>query len=229
MFRWCISENFSLKVFNILVLIYEFLLYFISFSVLELGRPLDLVFVIDSSQEVTDSILEKMKEFIVNHLRSYNVSSSGTHVSLVAYGNKNEVLLPLQDGITLTALKASLTRLKKIGGERRLATALNTVRNDVLTAPKGLRDDSAKLVTVLITGPSTPLDPAPLRRESDALKQNDVKVTVIGIGPNVKEDQIQVIASDPDNIVKVDTVNDLHEATPVLASAAKSKTGEYIL
>ena len=186
------------------------------------------MFVIDTSQEVTPEMIQKMKRFIEEQLSSYNVSAAGTRISLIAYGNKDEILMPLRDGVKHVAVNMALDKMKKIGGERKLDVALRTARNDVLSYRGGARNNVGKLVVVFITGPSDPERSVELGREGKALKDADVKVSVIGIGSNVMDTELEAVASDSSTISKVESVNDLNEAAPVLSESAGKAAGTVV-
>ena len=60
------------------------------------------------------------------------------------------------------------------------------------------------------------------------MKNAGVKVTVIGIGSDVKDEELNAVASNAKNIVKVQSVDDLNEATPAISDNAGHAAGECI-
>ena len=186
-----------------------------------------MVFLVDASGNVTKESLQKMRTFIRQQLPLYNISETGTRISLVAYGDRAQIKLPLSDGLTRVAVNTALDKMKKIGGERKLHLAFRAIRNDVLSTRGGARDKAGKLVVVLIGGASDPAGVVELNREGGALKDAGVKVSVIGIGAKVDLKDLEAIASGPSLVSKVDSGDHLNEGTPVVSDSAGRAAGMY--
>ena len=186
------------------------------------------MFAIDTSDNVTLEMINKMKNFVREQLLLHNISSAGTRVSLLSYGYKEKVLIPLRDGITRPTVTAALNKVNKIGGERRLHLALKTIRNDILSKEGAVRDKTGNLVIVLIAGANDPLGSAELGREGKALKDAGVKVAVIGIGQNVKDEDLKAVATDPSTISKVQSDDYLKEAVPIVSETAGRAAGNIV-
>ena len=199
------------------------------FSSAGVSRPLEIVFVVDVSQGITKEMLEKMTNYIREQLDIYNISSSGTHVALIAYGDNSQILLRLRNGFTDSAVISALNRLKKIGGTRRLDVALKRVKNEVFNTFGDARDNAGKLAVVFVTGANSPTGSAELSREGKALRDAGVKVTVIGVGPTVTTEELEEVATDPESVSKVMSVDNLSEATSVVSDNAGRATGMITL
>ena len=168
---------------------------------------------------------DKMKSFISKQLDLYNISSQASRVSLLPYGDRSYILLSLPDGVSSVAVKAALSNLKLLGGTRRLDSALRRLREQVFSPTAGVRSGAGKLAVVLIAGANDPVGKAELGREGAALSNLDVKLTVIGIGPDVKNDELPAISRDPDQILKIGSVDDLNQATPLISENAGLASG----
>ena len=184
-----------------------------------------MLFAIDTSREITQETFDKMRKFVKGQLALYNLSSLGTRISLLGYGDRAEPILFLRNGVTQAAVTTALNDMKRTGGERRLDLALTTARNDMLSKRGGAKDSAGKLLVVLITGANDPAGVAELGREGKALADAGIKVSVTGIGPNVKDKELNDVASDPSVVSKVVSFDGLKETTPVLSVAAGRAAG----
>ena len=187
-----------------------------------------MLFVMDTSLEVTQEILNKMKAFIEEQLPLYNVSSTGTRISLLAYGDKGKIIISLSEGISRGAVTAALNKSKKIGGKRRLQVALRIARDDILSKRGGARDGVGKLAVVFVAGPNDPAASVELGGEGAAMKKAGIKVLVIGIGQNVKNEDLEAMTSDPSAISKLSSEADLNQATAALSENAGNAAGNHM-
>ena len=188
-----------------------------------------MLFVVDASRDVGQEILDKMKKSIEEQLTIYNVSSVGTRVSILAYGSKPEALIGLRDGTTPAAVTTALEKLKKISGKRRLDVALQTARNDVLSKRGGARDNVGKLIVVFLAGANDPAGSTGLGSERKALEDSGIKVSVVGVGPNAKEKDVDAVASDSSTVSRIESADHLNEATSVISESAGRAAGNFLL
>ena len=183
------------------------------------------MYLIDASKSVTEESLDKMKTSIQDQINLYKISPSAARISFVAYGNKSNIILPLRNGISSVVVKAALNKLRKLGGERKLDIALKTIRNVILSPLRDARAQASKLVIVYITGPNNPKRFLELKQEANRLKSVDTEVQVIGIGSDLKDEELHEVSSAPRNVAKVKSVNDVEEAIPAISEAVGQATG----
>ena len=193
------------------------------------SRPLEMVFLMDASQGVGTELLDKMKKFVEEQLSFYNVSASGTRISLVTYGGSSKVDLSLKDGITTEAVKRALNTIQKIGGERRIDLGFRTITSDVLSQSGGVRKEARKLVVVLITGPSTEAGSEELSQQINAMIDDGNKLAVLGIGNKVRDNQVLITAVDPTAVSLVPSGDDLSESVPGVSEAVGRATGMSVV
>ena len=192
-----------------------------------INRPLELLFIVDASQEVSKNELQKMKDFIDKQLKIYDVSPVGTRMSVISYGDKSKIVLSLRDGISNAAVRSALNQLEKLGGQRRLDLALRTSKN-VMSPQGGLRPQAGKLAVIFIAVADSSANPAQLSKDVKALRDVGVKLTVVGIGSDVKDNEMEAVVIDPESIMKLPTANDLSEATPLVSQGAGDATGKVL-
>ena len=175
-----------------------------------MSNELDLLFAIDGSRMVNLSTYEKMKKFVKGASNMYNISSLKTRVGILSFGgDTNNIALPLKDGISKPLVDQTVDSLKRSGGPRHMNKAIRFVADRMFTTENDGRPNAGKVLVLLTTGRNSPEGKEDLPKAARKLKENGVDVFVIGLGTNVDDDELNAIASEKDDIAKVNTVDDL--------------------
>lgn len=170
---------------------------------------MDVVFAVDASEQVTDKIMNQMREFLLASTDAYSVSPSETHVGLVQFSDNGKTVLRLDRGVNVDAVKAAVSQLQRQGGSRRTDNALRYIDNDVLSSSGGSRFGADKVLVILTTG-KTSLDGASeVSRMAGNLKSSGVQIIVVGLGKDVDPTEIDTIASGGNKVIVVDDGGDL--------------------
>ncbi len=172
----------------------------------------------DTSNGVNNEMKNKIERFLINQADVYNISANH-RFSIITYGSRPNTILPLDKGISRGSLTSALSSLALIGGDRHLETALQQAKDVILSKA---RDRAGKVVVVAMAGPNNPSSTAQLNAEATALKETGTEVVVVGIGNDVVDEEMERIASNPDNVLKVKSTGELNEATATI-SASSSK------
>ena len=178
----------------------------------------------DTSKEIRPDELSAIKDYLLKLVNMYNISESNTRISLVTYGGKSQVLLPLREGITSSAIKIALNNIKGTKDDRRLDLALNTLRTNVL---RDARETVGKLAVLFIMGPSSRSVYASIASEAKALKDKGIKFSVVAVGDDVSAEELQAVTSEADDVVKLNTVSNLDQVTPALTKTSGSVAGKF--
>ncbi len=115
---------------------------------LGISSRLNVIYGIDSSNDVTPEMVTLGTRFIVASLKSFNISESQTRVGLVNYGNEaNEIL-----GISANPvrLRDSLKYLRRIRGERKPSKAIQIARN--MFSASDANDGKEKVLVLFLFG-----------------------------------------------------------------------------
>ena len=179
-------------------------------SLTGMSNEVDLLFAIDGSRMVNLSTYEKMKKFVKGALNMYNISALKTHVGILSFGgDTNNIALPLKDGISKPLVDQTVDSLKRCGGQRHMNKAIRFVADKMFTTENGGRPNAGKVLVLLTAGRNSAEGKEDLPKAARKLKENGVDVFVIGLGTNVDDDELIAIASEKDDIAKVNTVDDL--------------------
>ena len=99
-----------------------------------------VVFLVDSSTDVSSFNFETVKEFIKGLTDTFNSSSSNVHSALINYGDRAHLVYNLDNEMNTTTLHRAIDSAEAVGGVRRIERALEEalilMRNSDQPAPK---------------------------------------------------------------------------------------------
>lgn len=98
-----------------------------------------IVFLVDSSIDVSSFNFERAKEFLKGLTDAFNSPSSNVHSALINYGDRAQLVYNLNNEMNTTALHRAIDSAETVGGgrriERALEVALRLIRNSEQPAP----------------------------------------------------------------------------------------------
>ena len=156
---------------------------------------LDITFLLDGSQVVTEDNFTHFLSFVKSTTTSLNVSKDGTHVAVVVYADKPELLIDFNDHYNKSSLNRAVdkivypeTRLSNMGaGLSLVASAFKS---------ETARPNATKVLVILTASKSQDDIEVP----SHGLLANiKVNAFTIGVGTEYSNGQLKEISSDPDN------------------------------
>ena len=180
-------------------------------------KPIDLFYLVDTSNGVSNSALEKMKEFVVSQGEIFSMSKDGARAALISYAVRPTVYLTIDDGVSLTRLKEAAQLIKRSDGSRHLEKALASVRDMINSGKEGERSDVPKVVVVFLAGKNAYSGLRELSKVVDELRRMRVDIVVIGIGSEVTDRELRDIATSPSSVNKVISEERLQDATAVIS------------
>ena len=164
-----------------------------------------------------------MKDLVSQQARSYNISNGGVQFSVISYSDTATTDLAINRGTNLNAVKKALDQIKPSDRERHIERALRTVREKIIYKRDGIRDYVNKVLVLLLVGKNTPSALQELMREAKSLNTAGIDLAIVGIGPNVNEDEVKVVAANPEDVVLVKSADNILSASaPLSKSVAAS-------
>jgi len=130
---------------------------------------LDLVVLMDSSDDIEPETWLQMKRYVLEATKEYNLSPSSVRVALVNAGEDAQLVLPLDKGISKVNILKKVSDMKRINGEFDVDSAFNLI-NSHLDENKNRK--AAKVVMNLINGK---LDPNQLNKMEKRVKELEMK------------------------------------------------------
>ncbi|XP_021438676.1 matrilin-3-like [Oncorhynchus mykiss] len=114
------------------------------------SRPLDLVFIIDSSRSVRPTEFEKVKIFLADMVDTLDVGSDATRVAVVNYANTVKIEFLLKTHFDKAGLKAALARIKSLAAGTMTGLAIKTAMEETFTEESGSRLANKNIAKVAI-------------------------------------------------------------------------------
>ncbi|XP_062979321.1 collagen alpha-1(XXVIII) chain [Elgaria multicarinata webbii] len=164
-------------------------------------NPLELVFVIDSSESVGPENFERIKRFVKTVIDAVTVNQATARVGIINFSLKVEVVSTLQQYSNKENLKGAIDAMQYQGEGTYTATAISKAIETFQAARQGVR----KVAIVITDGQADRRDPNILDvvvKEAHALK---IEIFVIGVvqksDPNFENfrKEMDLIATDPDS------------------------------
>lgn len=162
--------------------------------------PLELVFVIDSSESVGPDNFNIIKDFVNGLIDRVSVRPNVTHVGIVLYSHMTAVISNLHEPLTRDEVKAAVRQMPYMGEGTYTGSAINQANLLFLSARPGVH----KVAVVITDGQVDQRDVVKLEDAVHEAHSNNVEMFVIGV-VNQSEPfydgfkrELESIASDPD-------------------------------
>lgn len=200
------------------------------FSQTEKCNPnVDVAFLIDSSGSISATNYRKVKTFVANLASNFNISPGGSRAAVVLYSTDASTDIKFTDFTSSESFARAVQRLRHQRGFTRIDLALQRAYYDLFSPRATSRYDVPKIAFVLTDGEQTPSPGAlPLDRAAKFLKNEGVRLIAIGIGKNVKNEELKSIASSDKDVILADTFDGLlAEVEPLTKSACEGLECEF--
>lgn len=182
-----------------------------------MANPLELIFTIDSSDQISDDIWYEMLKYIQAVILGQKHASNQFRVSIINFGDTARVELPLEQGTDQEGVLMKLNSITQIRGSQDLVAAFNRVK-DIIQSGK-VRNNAGKLVVALIGGDVEKKYLAETNRVIDDLRKKDnVKFAIIGIGGSKQNELSEAVGC-------VTVITDVKELPSTIDKVSK-KEGE---
>ncbi|XP_061889765.1 matrilin-3-like isoform X1 [Entelurus aequoreus] len=114
------------------------------------SRPLDLVFIIDSSRSIRPSDFEKVKIFLADMVDTLVVGSDATRVAVVNYASTVKIEFLLKDHFNKADMKKAISRIEPLAAGTMTGLAIRTALNKAFIEQSGARPRSRNIAKVAI-------------------------------------------------------------------------------
>ncbi|NP_001334976.1 collagen, type XXVIII, alpha 1a isoform X1 [Danio rerio] len=162
--------------------------------------PLELVFVIDSSESVGPDNYEVVKDFVNSLIDHVSVSREATRVGVVLYSHVEVVVASLQQLYDQAAVKTAVRRMPYLGEGTFTGSAIRRATQLFQAARPGVR----KVAVVLTDGLADNRDAVSLKDAAEGAHSAGIEIFVVGIVNNSDsqyaefKNEMNILASDPD-------------------------------
>ncbi|XP_031727134.1 collagen, type XXVIII, alpha 1a [Anarrhichthys ocellatus] len=175
--------------------------------------PLELVFVIDSSESVGPENFELVKDFVNALIDRVTVSREASRIGVVLYSHVDMVVVSLQQQSNQDDVKAAVRKMPYLGEGTFTGSAIHRANQLFRASRPGVR----KVAVVLTDGQADPRDVMQFEETATDAHAEGIEMFVIGVvnktDPLYEEFQAQmdVMASEPDeeHVYLIDDFNAL--------------------
>ncbi|XP_058504301.1 collagen, type XXVIII, alpha 1b [Solea solea] len=163
--------------------------------------PLELVFVIDSSESVGPDNFNVIKDFVNALIDRASVSRDTTRVGVVLYSHINTVVVSLEQEASRDEIKSAVRSMTYMGEGTFTGSAIHRAGQVFRAARPGVR----KVAIVITDGQADRRDAVSLEKAVTEAQGSDVEMFVIGVlnksDPLYEEfkKELNLMASDPDS------------------------------
>ena len=162
---------------------------------------LDVAFIVDSSAASVAKDYGKEKEFVKAIASTLDIDEGGSHAGIVLFNGDSEVAMKFSESNNASEFSRAVDKLRLLGGKRRrMDKALKLAFDKLFTPEYGMRMDAAQVLVLLTDGGQTQEAGAvALSQAIVPFHEANVKVLVVGIGPDIKKDELRsIVKSDED-------------------------------
>lgn len=178
-------------------------------------KPMDLVFMIDSSESVGVENFKKIKKMVDRTLNQFTISEKKTHVSVIMIDSVPHIELNFNtlkgDNLTRENVFKVVDSLQFISGQTRIDLALRMARKDVFSKLGGGRKNVQKILLVFSDGGQT-WNPTvlSLKKEAQSLMKAGVQIYPVGVwADELNMRTLLDIAPSPNNFFNTEFFGDL--------------------
>ncbi|XP_014196824.1 matrilin-3 isoform X7 [Haplochromis burtoni] len=177
------------------------------------NRPIDLVFIIDSSRSVRPAEFEKAKEFLVDMVDSLAIGSDATRVGLVNYASTVQIEFLLNTYSDKSHVKQALARVEPLASGTMTGMAIKTAMDKAFTMEAGARAGSASIAKVaIIVTDGRPQDK--VEEVSASARTAGIEIYAVGVD-RADVASLRLMASQPydDHVFYVETYGVIEKLT----------------
>ncbi|XP_046721982.1 matrilin-3b isoform X2 [Silurus meridionalis] len=177
------------------------------------SRPLDLVFIIDSSRSVRPAEFEKVKVFLSDMVDSLDVGIDATRVGLVNYASTVNIEFHLKTFTNKADLKRAFPRVEPLSTGTMTGLAIKTAMEKAFTEESGARAANKNIpkVAIIVTD-GRPQDT--VEEVSASARAVGIEIYAVGVD-RADMKSLQAMASQPldDHVFYVETYGVIEKLT----------------
>lgn len=183
----------------------------------------DLIFLLDSSNDVTTELFKQQKEFIKSIVGKFQIAANKSRVAVVRYSSTASSVIKFNTFDDLLDLVQGIENIQFLGGSRRMDAALKEANKMRETARPGV----PTYVILLTAGrqTSTPFS-TPLDRAAQPLLDSSARVFVVGISSRPDGKELRSMAEHDRDVFRV-LPDELKQQAPLFVVYMASQAGKH--
>lgn len=179
---------------------------------------MDVVFVMDSSEEVTQNNYRDQKEAIKAMAHSMKVPSGRSRASVITYGNIPTLVVKFDGYQSFNSLENVIDRAPRIGGRRRIDLALENAGRVLSEARSSVRRN----VILFISGRGDP-NSRNLYEAAKRIFNEKAVLYVVAIGKNPYFEELTAVVTKPRDVFNVSSFGNLGRDAEKVATSVQQR------
>ena len=175
-----------------------------------------MVFLLDSSQGVTNEIYRKEKEFIKSLATNFNISPKGPRGSAIMYADKPYTIASFAEH----SFSQRIDSAPLLNKSRRIDKALENAAV-ILSRSKGRK------IVILLTAGKQAKNAKALNEAVEPLRKISAQVFVVSIGQNTDVRQLSFVVDRFRDLFQIPSQRNLLSRSQYIAKEVRRKPGEY--
>ncbi|XP_064612874.1 uncharacterized protein LOC135476692 [Liolophura sinensis] len=159
----------------------------------------DVIFILDGSESIRRSDFNITQHYVRREVEALNVFDDGANVAVIVYSDDVSDVIPFNSNTNVDQLENDIMKLK----QPRLGTNTASALREAAKLYKAHGRPDATKIVVLITDGDT-RNKSPPRLEAKALKDNNISIVAVGVGPETDDTELKALASKPEFVKKVE-------------------------
>lgn len=155
----------------------------------------DILFILDSSGSVMNYDFTKMITFVKEMVKGFDVGKDKIRVAVSLFAGSTVEKFHLNKHTDKNALLSAIGAIQRISGNTNTADALTRARTITFTAGNGDRPRVPNIAIVITDGNSN--NAQTTASAANRLKGTQAVVFSIGVGSNIRQSELQAIATGP--------------------------------
>ncbi|KAB5540073.1 hypothetical protein PHYPO_G00097170 [Pangasianodon hypophthalmus] len=177
------------------------------------SRPLDLVFIIDSSRSVRPGEFEKVKVFLSDMVDTLDIGADATRVAVVNYASTVKIEFLLKDHLKKQNMKQAISVIEPLAAGTMTGLAIKKAMEEAFTEQSGARPKSQNIAKVaIIVTDGRPQDQ--VEEVSAAARARGIEIYAVGVD-RADMRSLKLMASNPleDHVFYVETYGVIEKLT----------------
>ncbi|XP_063006630.1 matrilin-3, partial [Melospiza melodia melodia] len=177
------------------------------------NRPLDLLFIVDSSRSVRPEEFEKVKLFLSEMIDTLDVGERTTRVAVVNYASTVRVEFPLRTHFDRASLKEAVSRIAPLSAGTMTGLAIRTAMEEVFTEEMGARPAAFSIPrVVIVVTDGRPQDQ--VQGVAASARTAGIEIYAVGVG-RADVQSLRMMASEPldEHVFYVETYGVIEKLT----------------
>ena len=187
----------------------------------------NIVFAIDSSSSVNDTMFRRMKKLVKATLGSFKFSPSDSRGAIVSFGSQPQLAVNLYEGTDASKIESTVDRLARIGGMKVLRRVLHMIRTDIFANPLNKLSSGKRVVILLTTGKNSSDSAGELEKAALELRSEGVEVIPVVIGRESDRKKLDAITGKSTTPVYVNDAQNLPVAFGPLEAKIRESGSMY--